>query len=78
MLQSAPARTTTSLQQSANILGNNCLHWHWEWGTMVAAVGYLGYNASMDIVGWLWVVIHVGIRRVLYQAINNTLPTRRR
>jgi hypothetical protein len=43
---------------------------------MAAAVGHLGHNASMDIVGWLWIVIYVGICRVSYQAIGNTLPTK--
>jgi hypothetical protein len=43
---------------------------------MGAAVGHFGLNASTDVVGWLWVVIYIGIRRVLYQAICNTLPMR--
>jgi hypothetical protein len=43
---------------------------------MAAAVGHLGHDASADIVSWLWVVICIGIRRVLYQAIGDTLPTR--
>jgi hypothetical protein len=64
------------IQQSANILGNYCLHSHWEWGTMAAAVSHLGHNGLMDVVGWLWVVIYVEIRRVSFQAIGNTLPTR--
>jgi hypothetical protein len=43
---------------------------------MVATVGHLGHDALTDVVGWLWVVIYVGIRRVLYQMIGDTLPTR--
>ncbi len=43
---------------------------------MVAAISHLGHNASMDIVDWLWVVLYVGIHRVLYQAISDTLSTR--
>jgi hypothetical protein len=43
---------------------------------MVAAIGHLGHDASMGVVGWLWVVLYVGIPRVLYQAIGNALPTR--
>ncbi len=41
---------------------------------MVAAVGHLGQDVLTDIVGWLWVVFYVGIDRVLYQAIGNTIP----
>jgi hypothetical protein len=43
---------------------------------MAAAISHLGHDASTDIVGWLWVVLYVGIRRLLYQAIGDTLPTR--
>jgi hypothetical protein len=43
---------------------------------MAAAIGHLGHNALMDDVGWLWVVLYVGIHRVLYQAIGDTLPMR--
>jgi hypothetical protein len=43
---------------------------------MAAAVGYLGHDASMDIVGWLWVVSYVDTCRVLHQVIINTLPMR--
>jgi hypothetical protein len=43
---------------------------------MVAAVGHLGQDMSTDVVGWLCIVIYVGISRVLYQAIHDTLPTR--
>jgi hypothetical protein len=68
------------IQQSANIIGDCCLcrrrRWRREWGTMVAAVGHLGHKAWTDFVGWLWVVTYVGIQRVLYQAINDTLPMR--
>jgi hypothetical protein len=41
---------------------------------MATAVGHLGHDAPTDVVGWLWVVIYVGIGRVLYQAIGNTIP----
>ena len=64
------------IQQSANILGNCFMCQRWERGTMAAAVGHLGHDASADIVSWLWVVIYVGICRVTYQAIGNTLTTR--
>ncbi len=64
------------IQQSANILGNCCMHQHQEWGTIAAAIGYLGHGMSTDIVGWLWVVLYVWICRLLYQAIGDTLPTR--
>jgi hypothetical protein len=43
---------------------------------MAAAVRHLGHDVSTDVMGWLWVVIHIGIRRVSYQAIGDTLPTR--
>jgi hypothetical protein len=43
---------------------------------MAAAVGHLGHDASTDVEGWVWVVIYVGISRVLYQAIGGTLPRR--
>ncbi len=43
---------------------------------MAAAIGHLGHDASTDVVGWLWVVLYIGILRVLYQAIGNTLPMR--
>jgi hypothetical protein len=51
------------------------MRWCWEWGTMAAAVSHLGHDAPMDVVGWLWVVIYVGIHRDSYQAIGGTLPT---
>jgi hypothetical protein len=38
-------------RQSANILGDCCLRWRQEWGTMAVVVGYLGQDASTDIVG---------------------------
>jgi hypothetical protein len=43
---------------------------------MAAAICHLGHDALTDIVGWLWVVLYFGIRRVLYQAIGYTLLTR--
>jgi hypothetical protein len=63
------------IQQSTNILGDCCLRLRQEWGTMVAAVSHLGHDALTDIVGLLRVVITVGIRMVLYQAIGDTLLT---
>ncbi len=64
------------IQRSANILGNYFMCWCWEWRTMVAAISHLGYGAPMDSVGWLQVMIYVGMCSVLYQMIGNTLPTR--
>jgi hypothetical protein len=64
------------IQQSANILGDCCMHQHREWGIIAAVIGHLGHDASTDIVGWLWVVLYVGIRRLLYQATGDTLLTR--
>jgi hypothetical protein len=64
------------IQQSANILGNCCMHQCGEWGTIVAAIGHLGHDALMDVVGWLWVVLYVEILWLSYQAIDDTLPTR--
>jgi hypothetical protein len=44
---------------------------------MAAAVGHLGHDALIDIVGsWLWVVSYVGIFGVLYHMIGNTFPSR--
>jgi hypothetical protein len=43
---------------------------------MAATIGPLGHDASTDIMGRLWVVSYVRIRRVLYQAFGNTLLTR--
>ncbi len=64
------------IRQSANILGNCCMHQRQEWGIIAAAISHLVHDALMNIVGWLWVVLYVGIRRLSYQAIGNTLPTR--
>ena len=33
---------------------------------MGAAIGHLGHDTSADVVGWLWVVMYVGICTVLY------------
>jgi hypothetical protein len=33
-------------------------------------------DVSTNVVGWLWDVIYVGISKVLYQAIGDTLPMR--
>ncbi len=43
---------------------------------MAAAIGHLGHDASTDVVGWLWVVSYVRIRRVLYQVFGDTLLMR--
>jgi hypothetical protein len=43
---------------------------------MAAAIGHLGHDVLTDIVGWLWVVSYVRIRRVLYQAFGETLLRR--
>ena len=43
---------------------------------MAAAIGHVGHDALTDVVGWLWVVSYIRIRRVLYQAIKDTLLTR--
>jgi hypothetical protein len=64
------------LRQSANILGDCCMRQCQEWGIIAAAIGHLGHNASTDVVGWLWVVLYVGICRLSYQANGDTLPTR--
>ncbi len=72
-----PHSRRCGIQQSANILGDRCVHWRQEWGTMAAAVGHLGHNVLTDVVGLLWVVSYVGICRVmLYQAIGDAYPTR--
>jgi hypothetical protein len=57
------------IRQSANILGDCCVHRRREWGTMAAAVGQLGHDVSTDVVGLLWVVFYVGIRRVTYHGL---------
>ena len=43
---------------------------------MAAVVGNLCHDVSTDIVGLLWVVSYVGIRRVVYQTIGDASPTR--
>jgi hypothetical protein len=48
---------------------------HREWGTIEATIGHLGHNALTDVVGWLWVVLYIGIRRLSYQVIGDTLLT---
>jgi hypothetical protein len=75
MVAMVPHFRRCRIRQSANILGNCCLHQRLEWGTMAAAVGYLGHNASTDIVGWLWFVIYIGICQVLYQEIGDRHPS---
>ncbi len=57
------------IQQSANILGDHCVRWHQEWGTMAAAVGRFGHDVSTGVVGLLWVVSYVGIRRVKFHGL---------
>jgi hypothetical protein len=64
------------IQQSANILGDCCMHQRREWGIIAAAIVHLGHDALTDVVGWLWIVSYVRISRVLYQAIGDTLLTR--
>jgi hypothetical protein len=64
------------IQQSANILGNRCMRQRREWGTMATAIGHLGHNELMVVVGWLWDVLYLGIHMVSYQLIGDTLPTR--
>jgi hypothetical protein len=41
------------IQQSANILGDRCVRWHWELGTMAATVSHFGHDMSTDVVGLL-------------------------
>jgi hypothetical protein len=43
-----------------------------EWGTIAAAIGHLGHDALTDVVGCVWVVLYIGIHRILYQAISDT------
>ncbi len=62
-------------RQFANILGNCCMRQRQEWGTMAATIGHLGHDLSMDIVGWLWAVLYVGICTVLYR--QSVIPFRR-
>ncbi len=42
---------------------------------MVAAVDHFGNDASMDVVGLLWVVSYIGICRVMYQ--QSVMPSQR-
>ena len=42
---------------------------------MAAAVGNLRHEVLTDVVGLLWVVSYVGIRRLVYQTIGNASPT---
>ena len=43
---------------------------------MAAVVGNLHHNVSTDVVGLLWVVSYVGIRRVVYQTLGDCLPNK--
>jgi len=43
---------------------------------MAAVVGNLRHDMSTDVVGLLWVVSYVAIRRVAYQTIGDASPTR--
>ena len=52
------------------------MHQRREQGTIAAAISYFRFDLLTDVVGWLWIVSYVGIRRLLYPAIGNTLPTR--
>ena len=44
--------------------------------TMAAVVGNLRHDVSTDIVGLLWVVLYVEIRRVVYLTIGDVSPTK--
>jgi hypothetical protein len=41
---------------------------------MAAVVSNLHHDVSKDVVGLLWVVSYVGIRRVVYQTIGDASP----
>jgi hypothetical protein len=43
---------------------------------MATGVGHLGHDVLTDVVGLLWVVLYVGIGRVLYQTIGDASPMR--
>ncbi len=60
----APHSRNHCIQQSTNILGNCCMPQHWKWGIIAAAIGHLGHDTLTDVVGWLWVVLYVGIHRL--------------
>jgi hypothetical protein len=53
MAAMVPHSQHRGIKQSANILVDHCVHQHWEWSTMMDAVGHLGYNLSVDVVGLL-------------------------
>ena len=40
---------------------------------MMDTVGYLGHDVSTDVVGLLCVVSYIGICRIVYQGIGDTL-----
>ena len=44
-----------------------------EGGTKAATVDHSSHNVSMDFLFLLWAVSYVGIRRVSYQTIGDTL-----
>ena len=46
-----------------------------EWGTIAADVNHLGHDASTNIVGLLWVVSYVEIRREMNQTACDATPT---
>jgi hypothetical protein len=48
-----PQSRRRRIQQSANVLGDRCVRWRWEWGTMAANVRHFGHNVSTDVVGLL-------------------------
>jgi len=55
-------------------MGNCCMRRRREWGSMAAVVSNLHHDVSKDVVGLLWVVSYVGIRRVVYQTIGDASP----
>ena len=57
-------------------MGDCCMRRRWEWGTMAAVVGNLRHDVLMDVVGLLWVVSNIGIRRVVYQTIGDASTMR--
>ncbi len=62
------------IRQSPNILGDCSVRRLRKWGTMAATVDHSSHDASMDFLFLLWAVSYVGIRKVSYQTIGDTLP----
>ncbi len=46
-----------------------------EWGTIAAVVGNIRHDVSTDIVGLLWVVSYLGIRRVACPTSGDASPS---